>query len=192
MTATVALLLAYQSLHGMLYAAVGALSAAFMAGFAAGNAASVRASARWGPGRTAVAGAVSFAGVSLAAFAVLVAGAASSPWTGAAAMAFLLAASGAATGLELPALAEWLSTVRTGEGVAAGEVSAADHAGAFLGAVLAAVILVPALGVAETFVVAAAAQAVAGVVLTCLLRRSRGMEAAADPALPAHGGARSP
>jgi spermidine synthase len=188
MLLTVTLLLAYQSLHGTVYQAIGALSAAFMLGFAAGSAAAGRLLAR-GPGAGRLALAADAAGVGVVALSLLLlaSGAAGAPVVGGILIALVLVLAGAACGLELPVLAGLLARSRddgpealpagdsparpsavppacrgrdadrgtclrakhrhAAQARAAGRIDAADHAGAFLGALVAGTVLVPGLGV---------------------------------------------
>jgi spermidine synthase len=163
MVLTVALLLAYQCLHGTVYQAVGALSAAFMAGFAGGSF-GARRLAGWGgrPWRAVLAADVAGVLVILLALGLVPVGAMRWPVLGSALFALLLLLTGAVAGLELPLLARVLSA-DVGDGStpgnvarAAGTVDAADHAGAFLGALLAGTLLVPAFGIPGALVALAA------------------------------------
>jgi MFS family permease len=154
MVATIALILAYQSLHGTVYQAIGALTASFMFGFAAGGAlAGALLSRGFAPARTALAADAGGLACALASALVLWTGAAGANLAGKLLLALLLAGAGLSCGVELPALAGWLGrpaedldpAARTARG--AGLVDASDHAGAFVGAIVAGTLLVPALGV---------------------------------------------
>lgn len=154
MVLTVALLLAYQCLHGKVYQAVGALSAAFMAGFAGGSFAAERLARRGAvPGKWALAADAAGVIVILLSLGLLRTNAMGMPLVGSALFALLLALAGAAVGLELPLLARWIApgadpaTSPEATARAAGAIDAADHAGAFAGALLAGTLLVPALGI---------------------------------------------
>ena len=176
MVLTVALLLAYQCLHGTIYQAVGALSAAFMAGFAAGSLGAKRFAGRSGrPGRSGPPDvrttrpwravlAVDVAGmlVVLLSLGLVPLKIMRLPVLGNGLFALLLLLAGAVAGLELPLLARVLSSSAGSDASpetvarAAGTIDAADHAGAFAGALLAGTLLVPAFGIPGALVALAA------------------------------------
>jgi len=160
------LLFAYQTRVGALYGQIGWLTAAFMAGLSAGG---------WGARRAAeappddadrwllVAGGVALL-FALALPAALHGIAAISPgwlWATALPLGALLVLSGIATGTVFPTAAGVLLGSGAGAREAAGRVETADHAGAAIAALSAAVLFVPVLGLRGTCLVLAALQAIA-------------------------------
>lgn len=154
------LLLSYQEREGALYGALGALTAASLAGLAAGAGAARRLPAvRPRPPRalprTLLFGALVFGAISLAPGALSAFPSLSS--AGAlAAHAALLFAAGAATGAVFPAATDALLASGADAGASAALFESADHAGAAAAVLLAGVVLVPALGMRATGLLAAA------------------------------------
>lgn len=155
------LLLSYQTREGALYGALGALTAGFMLGLAAGAAAARGVTATRRPaGRPALRlvlllAATVFAGI--AALLPALEGLSKGPPPLALAVhAALLLAAGAATGALFPVVSLALLGSGQDAGAAAASFEAADHLGAAIAALLAGVVLVPALGMTATGLLAAA------------------------------------
>ncbi len=176
MTLELVLSFAYQSLAGSLYQELGLIVAAFMAGLVAGGVLIQRRLARRPAGPVGL-GWLLFG---LAAFSAAL------PWLQAAAvlealpmalaqawLLLLVLTAGVGTGLVFPMAGQ--VAVRRGRpvGRAAGGLDAWDHLGAALGALLAGVVLVPALGRASTCLVLAGLCALAGLVNLLVSRRER-------------------
>jgi spermidine synthase len=149
------LLLSYQTREGALYGALGALTAGFMLGLAAGAAAARAFTAARRPAPcpalrvVLLLAATVFAGI--AALLPALAGLSKGPPTLAlAAHAALLLAAGAATGALFPVVSLALLGSGQDAGTAAASFEAADHLGAAFAALLAGVVLVPALGMTAT------------------------------------------
>ncbi len=154
------LLLSYQTREGSLYGALGALTAAFMLGLAAGAAGSHRlASSRTPSPRPALLVALLAAAAAFAATALLLPAlgrlSAFPPAVSLGAHAGLLLLAGAATGSLFPVAARGLLDSGESAGSAAALFEAADHLGAAVAALLAGVVLVPALGMRATGLLAA-------------------------------------
>jgi len=152
------LFFSFQTRVGALYSEIGALSALFMLGLAAGGARAARG--------LSLRAAQAFALVASVVLAVAMSVLGSLPlwpWMLGALHALLLVGAGAATGAVFPSAASAL----LGRGVpvarSAGLVEIADHAGAALGALIAAVLLLPVLGLALSGLVLVAAQSLATV-----------------------------
>ena len=161
MTLSFLLLLSFQTREGALYGALGALTAAFMLGLAAGAAVSHRFGASRAPSpRPALLVPLLASATAFAATALLLpslAGlSASPPAVALGAHAGLLLLSGAATGALFPVVARVLLDSGESAGCAAALFEAADHLGAAFAALLAGVVLVPALGMRATGLLAAA------------------------------------
>ena len=155
------LLLSFQTREGALYGALGALTAAFMLGLAAGAAGSHRLGASRSPSpRPALLVALLASAAAFAATALLLPALASlsafPPAVALGAHAGLLLLAGAATGSLFPVAARVLLDSGESAGSAAALFEAADHLGAAFAALLAGVVLVPALGMRATGLLAAA------------------------------------
>jgi spermidine synthase len=154
------LFFSFQTRVGALYSELGALSALFMAGLGAGGAWTTRRASR----RPLVlwAQAVAFGGALVVALAFALLGRlTASGMLLAVVHAALLVAAGVATGTVFPAAASaLLDQGKTAVGTA-GLVELADHAGAALAAVFAAVVFVPALGLTRTAVLLVALELMA-------------------------------
>jgi len=154
------LLLSYQEREGALYGALGALTAAFLAGLATGAGAARRLlappplSPRALPAALALASLV-FGAAALAPDALSALPSLPSAVVLAAHAAFLLAA-GAATGAVFPAATDVLLATGADGGASAALFETADHLGAAAAALLAGVVLVPALGMRATGLLAGA------------------------------------
>jgi spermidine synthase len=161
MTVSFLLLLSYQTREGALYGALGALTAAFMLGLAAGAAAARAFTAARRPAPcpalrvVLLSAAAVFSAVAaiLPALSVLSKG---PPALALGAHAVLLLAAGAATGALFPVVSRALLASGDDAGPAAARFEAADHLGAAVAALLAGVVLVPALGMTATGALAAA------------------------------------
>ena len=153
------LLLSYQAREGALYGALGALTAAFMLGLAVGAAASHRFLAPLRPARTLPATLLA-TGATFAAIAVLLpllATLSAAPRVAAlGAHLSLLLLAGAATGGLFPVAAAALLAAGEDAGKTAARFASADHLGAAAAALLSGVVLVPALGMRATGLLAAA------------------------------------
>jgi len=152
------LLLSFQTREGALYGALGALTAAFMLGLAAGAAALARLARAPAPRRlprALLAAAAVFAGVALS-LPALAGLSASGPSVSLTAHAALLLLSGAATGALFPVAAGTFLATGEDAGTAAASFEAGDHLGAAFAALLAGIVLVPALGMSATGLLAAA------------------------------------
>jgi spermidine synthase len=148
------LLLSYQTREGSLYGALGALTASFMLGLASGAAAAGRVvAARAASPRLLVTSLLGAGGAFAAiALALPALGRLGAPTPAAAfgVHAALLLAAGAATGALFP-VATGVLLAETGDpGTAAASFEAADHLGGAAAALLSGVVLVPALGIATT------------------------------------------
>ncbi len=155
------LLLSYQTREGALYGALGALTAAFMLGLAAGAAGSHRiASSRTPSPRAALLVVLLATATAFAAMAFLLPALASlsafPPAVSLGAHAGLLLLAGIATGSLFPVAARVLLDSGESAGTSAAHFEAADHLGAAFAALLAGVVLVPALGMRSTGLLAAA------------------------------------
>ena len=155
------LLLSYQAREGTLYGALGALTAAFMLGLAAGAAAAHRLLARRRPApRRALPGVLLASGAVFAALALalpaLAGLSAARPAAALGGHAALLLLAGLATGGLFPFAAGALLASGDDAGQAAARFAAADHLGAAAAALLAGVVLVPALGMRATGLLASA------------------------------------
>lgn len=155
------LLLSYQTREGALYGALGALTAAFMLGLAAGAAAAraFTAARRPAPRPALRVALLSAATVFSAVTAILPALSGLSkgpPAFALGAHAALLLAAGAATGALFPVVSRALLASGDDAGPAAARFEAADHLGAAFAALLAGVVLVPALGMTATGLLASA------------------------------------
>ncbi|MBK9087936.1 MAG: hypothetical protein IPL90_02330 [Holophagales bacterium] len=155
------LLLSYQTREGALYGALGALTAAFMLGLAAGAAGSHRiASSRTPSPRAALLVVLLATATAFAAMALLLPALASlsafPPAVAFGAHAGLLLLAGITTGSLFPVAARVLLDSGESAGAAAAHFEAADHLGAAFAALLAGVVLVPALGMRNTGLLAAA------------------------------------
>jgi spermidine synthase len=149
------LLLSYQTREGALYGALGALTAGFMLGLAAGAAAARGVTATRRPaGRPALRLALLLAATAFAGIVALLPALAGlskgPPALALAAHAALLLAAGAATGALFPVVSLALLGSGQDAGTAAASFEAADHLGAAFAALLAGVVLVPALGMTAT------------------------------------------
>jgi spermidine synthase len=160
MTLSFLLLLSFQTREGALYGALGALTAAFMLGLAAGAAGSHRlgasraASARTPLLATLLASAAAFAGTALL-LPALARLSAFPPAVAFGAHAGLLLLTGAATGTLFPVVVRSLLSSGESAGKTAALFATADHLGAAFAALLAGVVLVPALGMKATGLLAA-------------------------------------
>jgi spermidine synthase len=154
------LLLSFQTREGSLYGALGALTAAFMVGLAAGAATARRVVAARAPSPRRLAVVLLGIGSAFGAIALaLPALARLSPAPPAAALgahALLLFAAGAATGSLFPVATGVLLAERGDAGASAALFEAADHLGAAAAALLAGVVLVPALGMSATALLSSA------------------------------------
>ncbi len=160
MTLSFLLLLSFQTREGALYGALGALTAAFLLGLAAGAAGSHRfgvsraASARPPLLATLVASAATFAGTALL-LPALACLSAFPPAVAFGAHAGLLLLAGAATGTLFPVVVRSLLASGESAGATAARFATADHLGAAFAALLTGVVLVPALGMRATGLLAA-------------------------------------
>ena len=154
------LLLSYQEREGALYGALGALTAAFLAGAAAGSAAARRLLSARAPARgalpAALGGAALVFGTSALAPGVLSQLPSLPSAVVLAAHAALLLAAGSATGALFPIATDFLLDSGVDGTEAAALFESADHLGAAASALLAGVVLVPALGMRATGLLAAA------------------------------------
>lgn len=154
------LLLSFQTREGSLYGALGALTAAFMLGLALGAATArlVVAARPSSPRRLALAlvGVGAAFGAIAAALPALARLSSAPPAAAFGAHALLLLAAGAATGSLFPVATSVLLAERGDAGASAALFEAADHLGAAAAALLAGVVLVPALGMRSTGLLAAA------------------------------------
>jgi spermidine synthase len=154
------LLLSYQEREGALYGALGALTAALLAGLAAGAVAARRLLDARPPSPRALSASLFLAALVFGAAAL--APGALSAWPSLpsaailAAHAALLLVAGAATGALFPAATDALLGSGADAGAAAALFEAADHVGAAAAALLAGVVLVPALGMRASGLLAAA------------------------------------
>jgi len=156
MSMSILLIYAFQVACGYVYEWIGLLSAAFIAGTSLGGAAGTRAI----PGRrmlvAAELGALAVPLVILAVLAVIKgAGPAAAAWV----IPALAGAAGAATGFEFPVAAGVLAEAGMDARQRAGRLEAADHLGACAGAILAGVVVVPALGIFASLLLVAAVKA---------------------------------
>ena len=178
MSLTVLLIYAFQVTCGYVYEWIGFLSAAFVAGTALGAVAGNRAARR--PRALALAE-VFVVTVPLATIAVLAllhhASAGAAAWV----IPALAAAGGFVTGFEFPVAAGLMDSCGMDAREAAGRLEAADHLGACAGAILAGVVIVPALGIALSLLLVASIKALSAVCAFNLTLRGRG----------GHGSARS-
>lgn len=154
------LLLSYQAREGALYGALGALTGAFLLGLAAGAAAARRLLDVRAPAGRALAAALLLAAAAFGAVALalrlLPSLSAAPPSAAFAAHAALLLLSGAATGAVFPAASDALLATGADARETAALFEGADHLGAAASALLAGVVLVPALGMTATGLLAAA------------------------------------
>jgi spermidine synthase len=155
------LLLSFQTREGALYGALGALTASFMLGLAAGAAGSRRLVVSLSPSpRPALLFSLLLSAAAFAATALLLPTlahlSALPPAVALGAHAGLLLLTGAATGSLFPVVARVLLDSGESAGGAAAHFEAADHLGAAFAALLAGVVLVPALGMRATGLLAAA------------------------------------
>lgn len=161
MTLSFLLLLSFQTREGALYGALGALTAAFLLGLAGGAAGSHRlgasraASPRTLLVATLLASAATFAGTALL-LPVLARLSAFPPAVAFGAHAGLLLLAGGATGTLFPVAVRSLLASGESAGATAALFATADHLGAAFAALLAGVVLVPALGMRGTGLLAAA------------------------------------
>lgn len=155
MAVSFVLLLSYQAREGALYGALGALTASFMLGLAAGAAGAHRLTAAFRPrparalaatllGTGCVFGGVSFVLPSLARLS------AAPPGVALGTHGALLFLAGAATGALFPVAAGALLAAGDEAGTTAARFASADHLGAAAAALLSGVVLVPALGMRAT------------------------------------------
>ncbi len=166
---SILVLFGYQTRAGALYGRLGLLTALFMLGLVVGAALARHLLRRCSPRpRTALCAAL---GLAVAAGAVVSAALpalarlpADLALAGLPAHGALLFASGLATGALFPAAAHALLASGAAAGEAAGRLETADHAGAAAAALVSAVVLVPALGLAATAWLATALVALALVV----------------------------
>jgi spermidine synthase len=150
------LLLSFQTRVGVLYGALGALTAVFMLGLALGAGLARRALGGSEDGAAGTAG-LRLALASALAFAValpwtLAAAARTStsgPLAAAGAYGALLLAAGALVGTQFPLAATIRLAAGEGAGETAGRLETADHAGAAVAALLGAVLFIPTLGLAR-------------------------------------------
>jgi spermidine synthase len=155
------LLLSFQTREGILYGALGVLTAAFMLGLALGAAGARRlVAARPAPPRRGLflpllAVGAAFAAVALA-LPALARLSSAPPAAAFGAHALLLFAAGSATGSLFPVATAVLLGEGQGAGASAAVFESADHLGAAAAALLAGVVLVPALGMTATGLLAAA------------------------------------
>lgn len=161
MTLSFLLLLSYQTREGALYGALGALTASFMLGLATGAAGAHRLASRRPPApRRALLLALLASGGAFAAIALALSGLArlsAAPFAVAlAAHAALLVLAGAATGSLFPIAAGALLASGSSTGEAAASFEASDHLGAAFAALVSGVVLVPALGMRTTALLASA------------------------------------
>lgn len=160
MTLSFLLLVSFQTREGALYGALGALTAAFLLGLAAGAAGSYRLGAsRPAPARAALLASLLAAAATFATTALLLPAlgllSAFPPAVALGAHASLLLLAGAATGALFPVAVRLLLDSGESAGNAAALFAAADHLGAAFAALLAGVLLVPALGTRATGLLAA-------------------------------------
>ena len=160
MTVSFLLLLSFQAREGSLYGALGALTASFMLGLATGAAASRRVVAPRSPSPRLLVSALLVLGAVFAAIATVLPAlarlSAAPPEAALGAHAALLLAAGAATGSLFPVATDALLASGSDAGGAAALFETADHVGAAVAALLAGVVLVPALGMRATGLLAAA------------------------------------
>lgn len=153
------LLLSYQEREGALYGALGALTAAFLAGLAGGAGAARRLLAARSRSPRALALTLALAALVLGGAALAPGALSALPSLSSAAVlaahAALLLGAGAATGAVFPAATDLLLATGADAGASAALFEAADHLGAAAAALLAGVVLVPALGIRATGLLAA-------------------------------------
>lgn len=168
MSLTVLLIYAFQVTCGYVYEWIGLLSAAFIAGTALGGAAGNRAARR--PRALALAEVLVMA-APLATIAALPLLMGASPIAAAWVIPVLAAGAGFVTGFEFPVAARLMDSCGMDAREAAGRLEAADHLGACAGAILAGVVIVPALGITLSLLLVASVKALSAV---CAFRAVRG------------------
>lgn len=151
------LLFAFQNIYGYLYERMGVIVAVFMVGLALGgyvaNRKIQKGRASWIPILAIMEGVIGCYALAL-------------PWvihalsshsiTAGAGLTCLTGITGTLTGIEFPLVNKIFMHHRKDIALSAGVTNGADHAGAFLGAILTGVILLPLLGMAKTCIILAA------------------------------------